>query len=68
MLIVHNDEKLIASELRIDSMPTANKRVAKAVGPCFADALVKGGSSILQMKFSTKNSRHRKPSNDISNS
>ena len=28
---------------------------------CFADTLVQGGSSVLRIKFSANNPRHRKP-------
>lgn len=40
---------------------TANKGFAIAGVPCFADTFVQGGSSVLRMKFSAKNLRHRKP-------
>jgi hypothetical protein len=33
---------------------TANKGFAIAGGPCFADTLMQGGSSVLQTKFSAK--------------
>jgi hypothetical protein len=40
---------------------TANKGYAIAGVPCFADTFVQGGSSVLRMKFSANNPRHRKP-------
>jgi hypothetical protein len=40
---------------------TANKGFAIAGVPCFADTFVQGGSSVLRMKFSANNPRHRKP-------
>ena len=40
---------------------TANKGFAIAGGPCFADTLVQGGSSVLRMKFIANKPRHRKP-------
>jgi hypothetical protein len=40
---------------------TANKGFAIAGVSCFADAFVQGGSSVLRMKFSANNPRHRKP-------
>lgn len=39
----------------------ANKGFAIAGVPCFADTFVQGGSSVLRMKFSANNPRHRKP-------
>lgn len=39
----------------------ANKGFATAGVPCFADTFVQGGSSGLQIKFSAKTPRHRKP-------
>jgi hypothetical protein len=39
----------------------ANNGFAIAGVPCFADTLVQGGSSVLRMKFSANNPRHRKP-------
>lgn len=38
-----------------------NKGFAIAGVPCFAVTFVQGGSSVLRMKFSTNNPRHRKP-------
>lgn len=38
-----------------------NKGFAIAGVPCFADTFVQGGSSVLRMKFSANNPRHRKP-------
>ena len=40
---------------------TANKGLAIAGVPCFADTFVQGGSSVLRMKFSAKIPRHRNP-------
>jgi hypothetical protein len=37
-----------------------NKWFAIAGVPCFADAFLQGGSSVLRMKFRANNSRHRK--------
>ncbi len=42
---------------------THNKGFAIAGVPCFADTFVQGGSSVLRMKFSANNPRHRKPPN-----
>ncbi|TAL56412.1 MAG: hypothetical protein EPN85_15015 [Bacteroidetes bacterium] len=44
-----------------DRTPADNKGFAIAGVPCFADTLVQGGSSVLRMKFSANNPRHRKP-------
>jgi hypothetical protein len=43
------------------SKTAANKGFAIAGVPCFADTFVQGGSSVLRMKFSANNPRHRKP-------
>ncbi|OJV31242.1 MAG: hypothetical protein BGO32_05305 [Bacteroidetes bacterium 37-13] len=40
---------------------TDNKGFAIAGVACFADTFVQGESSVLRMKFSAKNPRHRKP-------
>ena len=40
---------------------THNKGFAIAGVLCFADTFVQGGSSVLRMKFSANNPRHRKP-------
>jgi len=40
---------------------TANKGLAIAGVPCFADTFVQSGSSVLRMKFSANKPRHRKP-------
>lgn len=40
---------------------TANKGFEIAGVPCFADTFVQGVSSVLRMKFSANNPRHRKP-------
>lgn len=44
-----------------ESITAANKGFAIAGVPFFADTFVQGGSSVLRMKFSAKNPRHRKP-------
>lgn len=46
---------------RREERHTANKGFAIAGGQCFADTFVQGGSSVLQMKFSAKTPRYRKP-------
>lgn len=43
------------------SKAAANMGFAIAGVSCFADIFVQGGSSVLQMKFSAKTPRHRKP-------
>lgn len=58
---INHPTKLVATELRTDSKPTANKGFAIAGFPCFADTFVQGGSSVLRMEFSDKTPRHRKP-------
>ena len=55
------DCKLATTHLRTDSSPDTNKGFAIAGVPCFADTFVQGGSSVLRMKYSAKNPRHRKP-------
>ena len=40
---------------------TANKGVAIAGVPCFADAFVQGGNSALRTKFSAKTPRYHNP-------
>jgi hypothetical protein len=52
---------LDAAHLQADSRAAANKGFAIAGVPCFADTFVQGGSSVLRMKFSANNPRHRKP-------
>ena len=47
--------------LRTTEARTANMGFAIAGVPCFADTFVQGGSSVLRMKFSANNPRHRKP-------
>jgi hypothetical protein len=47
---------------QVDERKTAyNKGFAIAGGPCFAVTFVLVGSSVLRMKFSANNPRHRKP-------
>ena len=46
---------------RVKEARTANKGFAKAGVPCFADTFVQGASSVLRMKFSANNPRHRNP-------
>jgi hypothetical protein len=46
---------------KINRKAAANKGFAIAGVSCFADTFVQGGSSVLRMKFSAKNPRHRKP-------
>ena len=46
---------------RTDDKAAANKGFAIAGVPCFADTFVQGGSSVLRLKFSANNPRHRKP-------
>ena len=53
--------KLDTTHLRTERRTTDNKGFAIAGVPCFADTFVQGGSSVLQMKFSAKTPRHRKP-------
>jgi hypothetical protein len=53
--------KLDTTHCRTDSRAAGNKGFAIAGVPCFADTFVQGGSSVLQMKFSAYNPRHRKP-------
>ena len=48
---------------RLKRKTTDNKGFTIAGVPCFADTFVQGGSSVLRMKFSAKNPRHRKPPN-----
>lgn len=48
-------------QFNAEKSTAANKGVAIAGVPCFADSLVQGGSSVLRMKFSAKTPRHRKP-------
>jgi hypothetical protein len=55
--------KYVTRHLWIDSSPAGNKGFAIAGVPCFADTFVQGGSSVLRMKFSANNPRHRKPPN-----
>jgi hypothetical protein len=50
-----------ADRLRTESRAAANKGFAIAGVPCFADTLVQIESSVLGMKFSANNPRHRKP-------
>ncbi len=38
----------------LDRKTAANKGLAIAEVPCFADTFVQGGSSVLRMKFSAK--------------
>lgn len=52
---------LDTTHLRTDRRASANKGFAIAGVPCFADTFVQGGSSVLRIKFSAKNPRHRKP-------
>ncbi|OFX60852.1 MAG: hypothetical protein A2046_14600 [Bacteroidetes bacterium GWA2_30_7] len=49
------------TQLRTERKAAANKGFAIAGVPCFADTFVQGGSSVLRMKFSANNPRHRKP-------
>jgi hypothetical protein len=49
------------TEQRTDRRAADNKGFAIAGVPCFADTFVQGGSSVLRMKFSANNPRHRKP-------
>jgi len=53
--------KLHTTTLRTDRRATDNKGFAIAGVPFFADTFVVSGSSVLRMKFSAKNPRHRKP-------
>ena len=47
--------------MRTEKNTAANKGFAIAGVPCFADTFVQVGSSVLRIKFSGKNPRHRKP-------
>jgi hypothetical protein len=49
------------SNITDDRRTADNKGFAIAGLLCFADTFVQGGSSVLRMKFSAKNPRHRKP-------
>ena len=47
--------------MTMERKTAGNKGFAIAGVPCFADTFVQGGSSVLRIKFSANNPRHRKP-------
>lgn len=49
--------------IQTDKSPTCSSTFAIGGVPCIADTFVQGGNSVLRMKFSANNPRHRKPPN-----
>ncbi len=50
-----------------DRKPAANKGFAIAGVPCFADTVVQGGSSVLRLKLSAKNTPPSPPLSVVGN-